>query len=245
MIPTSIDGTDITGATIDGTDVTEITVDGQTVFSPGPPDANLLHSRYDATQITGVTGGSSISSWDDVTGNGFNLDQGNGASYETNELNGMDAVRFEKSRGDRLADFDGWTGFQPWYIFVVMRVRGVSGGNDGFFAENITGDPRVISNQGEWQIGDQNSSHNGATISTPDNYIVTAIGDDPDDGLRVNGSVETSASMETDLDSFVVGSRELDTGYSDISVGEILIYDGSPNVSAVESFLSDKWGISI
>jgi len=31
--PTSIDGTDITGATIDGNDVTEITVDGQTVFS--------------------------------------------------------------------------------------------------------------------------------------------------------------------------------------------------------------------
>jgi hypothetical protein len=31
--PTSIDGTDITGATIDGTEVQEITVDGQTVFS--------------------------------------------------------------------------------------------------------------------------------------------------------------------------------------------------------------------
>jgi len=37
MIPTSIDGTDITGATIDGTDVQEITVDGQTVFTAGPP----------------------------------------------------------------------------------------------------------------------------------------------------------------------------------------------------------------
>jgi len=35
MIPTSIDGTDITGATIDGTDVQEITVDGQTVLAPG------------------------------------------------------------------------------------------------------------------------------------------------------------------------------------------------------------------
>jgi hypothetical protein len=33
--PTSIDGTDITGATIDGTEVTEITVDGDTVFSAG------------------------------------------------------------------------------------------------------------------------------------------------------------------------------------------------------------------
>jgi len=31
--PTSIDGTDITGATIDGQDVQEITVDGQTVFT--------------------------------------------------------------------------------------------------------------------------------------------------------------------------------------------------------------------
>jgi len=42
MIPTSIDGTDITGATIDGTDVQEITVDGDTVFSQGifvPPSA--------------------------------------------------------------------------------------------------------------------------------------------------------------------------------------------------------------
>jgi len=39
MIPTSIDGTDITGATIDGTDVTEITVDGVPVFTAFPPAA--------------------------------------------------------------------------------------------------------------------------------------------------------------------------------------------------------------
>jgi len=46
MIPTSIDGTDITGATIDGTDVTEITVDGDTVFTAGPAGA------FDITQVT-------------------------------------------------------------------------------------------------------------------------------------------------------------------------------------------------
>jgi len=34
--PTSIDGTDITGATVDGTEVTEITIDGETVFTAGP-----------------------------------------------------------------------------------------------------------------------------------------------------------------------------------------------------------------
>jgi len=44
MIPTSIDGTDITGATIDGTDVQEITVDGDTVFTSVP---SSLVSHYE------------------------------------------------------------------------------------------------------------------------------------------------------------------------------------------------------
>jgi len=54
MIPTSIDGTDITGATIDGNDVTEITIDGQTVFAATEfidnfEDGNIL-------EYTGSTG---------------------------------------------------------------------------------------------------------------------------------------------------------------------------------------------
>ena len=62
MIPTSIDGTDITGATIDGTDVQEITVDGQTVFTAGPPVPQPdLHYTFSETS------GSTVA---DVTGNG-------------------------------------------------------------------------------------------------------------------------------------------------------------------------------
>jgi hypothetical protein len=48
--PTSIDGTDITGATIDGQDVQEITVDGQSVFTAGPPPNiidNFEETLYD------------------------------------------------------------------------------------------------------------------------------------------------------------------------------------------------------
>ena len=46
MAPTSIDGTEITGATIDGQDVSEITVDGETVFTAIPDseaDQKLIH----------------------------------------------------------------------------------------------------------------------------------------------------------------------------------------------------------
>jgi len=62
MIPTSIDGTDITGATIDGTDVTEITVDGQTVFT-APPNVIGVLQHFATTWSQGDT------IWVDDTGN--------------------------------------------------------------------------------------------------------------------------------------------------------------------------------
>jgi len=72
MIPTSIDGTDITGATIDGTDVQEITVDGQIVFSAGPSNLPVAYSNLvawypfdsatyggsNADDVTAIIGGS-------------------------------------------------------------------------------------------------------------------------------------------------------------------------------------------
>jgi len=61
MPPTSIDGTDITGATIDGTDVTEITVDGQTVFEAAKVvdnfDANDLTSKWNTSGVNGSFSG--------------------------------------------------------------------------------------------------------------------------------------------------------------------------------------------
>ena len=63
--PTSIDGTDITGATIDGTDVQEITVDGDVVFSAAP-DLPVAYSNliawypFDSAEYGG-------SNTDDVT----------------------------------------------------------------------------------------------------------------------------------------------------------------------------------
>jgi len=69
MIPTSIDGTDITGATIDGTDVQEITVDGQTVFTAGAALPQNPTSRWTFEGDTLDTIGSN--DFSDNSGAGF------------------------------------------------------------------------------------------------------------------------------------------------------------------------------
>jgi len=97
--PTSIDGTDITGATIDGTDVQEITVDGQTVFTAGPdiPGSAVLH--LDASSLS-LSDGSAVTTWTDLEGNGDFVSETATASeptFSTNEVNGKPAVEFNNS----------------------------------------------------------------------------------------------------------------------------------------------------
>jgi len=64
MIPTSIDGTDITGATIDGQDVQEITVDGQTVFTAGPDIPDSVTDQWPMDEGSGTALGNDIGTVD-------------------------------------------------------------------------------------------------------------------------------------------------------------------------------------
>jgi len=85
MPPTSIDGTDITGATIDGTDVQEITVDGQTVFSavPAIPTGAVAHWKFDDDSNSSVA----------IDSVGSNNGTISGATYTTG-LVGDNALNF-------------------------------------------------------------------------------------------------------------------------------------------------------
>jgi len=92
MPPTSIDGTDITGATIDGTDVQEITVDGQTVFTAGipQPPSGLAYWTFDNDDTSGST---AIDVWggNNLTINGATTGvSGANDTYTTNEAYDFD-----------------------------------------------------------------------------------------------------------------------------------------------------------
>ena len=78
--PTSIDGTDITGATIDGTDVQEITVDGDVVFSAAL-NSGADH-QWDFSEGSGSTVGDKIGGLDgSITNATFAAGKGVGGTH--------------------------------------------------------------------------------------------------------------------------------------------------------------------
>jgi len=116
MIPTSIDGTDITGATIDGQDVQEITVDGQTVFTAQtlpvaysnlvawwPFDA-ATYGGSNLDDVTGILGGSADNTaYNGTFAAGTGSHDGNGGVTDINA--GANSGGFELSSTIARVDF--------------------------------------------------------------------------------------------------------------------------------------------
>ena len=83
--PTSIDGTDISGATIDGQDVEEITVDGDVVFSAGPPPGTI--DDFEDGNLNEYSGSIGIVQSSEVLFGSFAFEQtGNGNMISTSGL---------------------------------------------------------------------------------------------------------------------------------------------------------------
>ena len=104
--PTSIDGTDITGATIDGTDVTEITVDGDVVFSAAPavtlptPIHDYPFDEGSSSTVNDIIGGN------DLTGSGGNwISDSDARGGEKLELDGVNIEATEISQMYANTDF--------------------------------------------------------------------------------------------------------------------------------------------
>ena len=92
--------------------------------------AGNLAGWYKADAITGLSDGDAVDSWVDSSGNGNTLTQstsGAKPSYETNEVNSLPVVRFDKdaSPGDNLLNADLGGDFEPgtgdFYIAMVAK----------------------------------------------------------------------------------------------------------------------------
>jgi hypothetical protein len=154
--PTSIDGTDITGATIDGTDVQEITVDGQTVFTAGPdvPDSVVNRAPLDEGSGTSFT---------DVVGDADGTLSQGGSWVSDSAFNGGTAPEFGDS-----GDYGEWQARSSVPITVTCRVRKnpFKISSRFYFIWGYNSLPKVgwDSNNNNWAAEDENNA-NRLTVS--------------------------------------------------------------------------------
>jgi len=237
--PTSIDGTDITGATIDGTDVTEITVDGDTVFT-----STLATHIYDADALS-LANGDPVNTFPDSVGS-VDFDITNDApSYNNTGIGGLGTIQANKSEFLRTDA----TGFGISNPFTIIAVAELVGNTDfeHLYSHSITGIIFRSDNSGKFEPKD------GLSFSkTPkdfDPHIFT-VDFDTSGTFYIDGAFVGSGGPldANDLDEFYLFTRSDNNLGGEWNLGELRIYDSvlsSSDRNAEESELSTKWGITI
>jgi len=242
MIPTSIDGTDITGATIDGTDVTEITVDGDTVFTaePVPPDQTDLLHHFAARLETGLSNNSTTTTITDHKGG--NDVTGDAVAFETNYQNGLPTFVFDGN--DELTNAS-ISLTQPFTIAFVAESEAnntsqIIAAGDGF-DKNINMDTGAFNNKFSIQSKTAITANGADDLNF--NLFITVF-DGSNSLIRKNGSQIASGDAGSfDWSEFKIGGRG-DSFRFQGNLPEMLVYDGV-NTTDVETFLSDTYNISI
>jgi hypothetical protein len=238
-------------------------------WTPSFLPAGNLAGWYKADNISGLSDGDAVASWKDSSGNGNTLTQstsGAKPSYETNELNSLPVVRFDKdaSPGDNLFSADLGGNFEPgtgdFYIamvakfptsssssqFVMTKANGLQGLTLFISSSNLTFKPQTVG--GTTQSIVQNSVIDSSFHTIVCRRVSSTLGSEydgsafsTDDGSKVN-----DGNLNND-NSFNVGSSSTGGLDTDMDLAEMLIAVGTltdDNLQRITGYLAHKYAIT-
>jgi len=243
--PTSIDGTDITGATIDGTDVQEITVDGDTVFTAAADLPASAIAHYDAKTDGQSTG--TITSIPDKIGA---LDLSGGGSLVSSGINGNKSYEFVASNSDTFSASFAADESQPNTIIKTVQSDLLDALRTSFDGVNKR---QEIALDGD-STRDEYFLFAGATLrggtETTDPTILTAVFDGGNSLIRLNGSqIASGNSGSTAMDGITLGSLQGGQGrFWDGYIGETVACNtrlSSNEIDTEEQRQANRWGITL
>lgn len=238
-------------------------------WTPSLLPSGSLSGWYKADAITGLSDGAAVTSWSDSSGQSNTLTQstsGAQPSYETNELNSLPIVRFDKdaSPGDNMlnadlgGDFDVGTG--DFYLAIVAKFSTASGnqfvmskanGTEGlniflnssgtlFFRPQTTG---VTTNNIQQTGATDGQFH--VTVCRRVSGVITGHYDgqafSTDDGSKVN-----NGSIDNDND-FRIGSSSTGGLDTDMDLSEALLAVGTltdTNRDRLTGYLAHKYALT-
>ena len=265
MIPTSIDGTDITGATIDGTDVQEITVDGDVVFSAAPSNLPVAYSNLVAWYPfdSGTYGGSNP---DDVTAL-FNPSQSgdstaydgtvNGASYQSSggvtDINAganSGAFSFDGSNdyievssgiinGDSSFTLSVWVNFDTLQdVSIIGETRGNSSGS--FDVRYFQSDDDI---KASYPFQGTPVDTNQLNFSTNQWFHIAYVRDGGNHDVYIDAILEGSGSgsnFNADGNEFVLGASYTFEDYLDGKLDDARVYNKALSSTEVDQIYQNS-----
>ena len=225
-----------------------------------PSDISDLLGWWDATDVNDgsePSNDTAIGTWQDLSGNGYNLTQGNSSEqpkYYTNIQNSKPIVRFDG--GDSMANSSvTFAADTPHTIFVVGSATEGSGTDCFvFLGTTTTSQGAGISYSDSdyytyftWGDTESNSSNLGYNSFK----LMTAVYDGALGGeIRVDGYSEDTNTLSGDQaigDGISLGTAN-GLIYLTGDIAEVIVYTKQLNateIGQIETYLSSKWGISI
>jgi len=238
-------------------------------WTPSFLPAGHLSGWYKADAITGLSDGAAVTSWVDSSGRGNTLTQATAAaqpSYETNEINSLPVVRFDKDAfpGDNIFIADLGGDFEPgtgdFYIALVAKfpsstttqfvmtkaASGTQGLNLFISSSNLTFRPQTAG-------GTTNNIRQDSVVDSSFHTIVcrrvsSTLGSEydgsaftSDDGSKVNdGDLDNDAN-------FNIGSTSTGGLDTDMDLAEALIAVGTlsdANLQRITGYLAHKYALT-
>lgn len=217
---------------------------------PTPPVAGVT-AWYEATKIFGVADGSLLQTWDDQSGNGYNLTSVAGYAptfYKTNAtylINGLPVV-YSDSQDSAMVN-SVLSVLQPNTVFVVAKLAGdIAVNYYQLFDSSSSADRELLLSNyqtRQWQV---DSVSDGSSDNSLHRFTIVA--DDPSSAFRIDGVTEFSGqSFGGYFGGLTVFSNYTGGGSTVGWVGwvcEMLIYStalSASDIDTVESYLYNKW----
>lgn len=186
--------------------------------APASVNTSALATWFKADAITGLTNGSPVSLWPDLTGNGFNALQilpANQPTFVTNAINGFPAVRFNSTNSNYLWFYrpvqDDFT-----MIFVFRSSQGIGTGLNFYEGAGLIN-------------GEQNGAVNDFGFSLNANGQILAGTGNPDTTIR------SSTGYNNGLPHVVTFKRLKSNGALALYVDSTLVATGTGNTQSMNA----------
>ena len=244
--------------------------------------SNLLYGTFDPSSISGLElwldaddsstitlNGSTVSQWDDKSGNNYHVTQSTASyqpTYNTAQLNGKNVVTFDGNDDHILNDSVASVASGndvPITMFVVFKQLSLGNNEYGVvFGSSSSIQPLFCMMTNSSQLAAQQRTDAGtltaaySSVSSTSAYRVQSIVLSSSNLTVFNNGTSVASSSfspaQTTLNTFTLGTWRRSGSMNGIAflrcdMAEVIIYNSALSTSdreSVESYLSTKWGIS-